>query len=115
MKSALVLAAAVVLAMPVVSVPTVSDAQVLTGRARATPARRARPAPPRLTEAEEDRLWDAQTELGTLDGQIAALQAAVQTQGSASAEQQAQLNAQAARRTELQTVITRLEAKRDRS
>lgn len=114
MKSALVLAAALVMAMPVVSVPSVADAQVLTGRGRATPARRARPAPPRLTDAEEDRLWEAQSELGTLDEQIAELQAAVQAQGAASAEQQTQLNAHAARRTELQTVITRLEAKRDR-
>jgi hypothetical protein len=114
MKSALVFAAALAMAMPVVSVPSIADAQVLTGRSRAAPARRARPAPPRLTEAEEDRLWEAQSELGTLDQQIAELQAAAQSQGAASAEQQTQLNAHAARRTELQTIITRLEAKRDR-
>ena len=114
MKSVLVLAAAIVMAMPAVAVPTVADAQVLTGRGRATPMRRARPAPPRLTEAEEDRLWDAQSEVGTIDDRVAELQAAGQAQGGLTPEQQAQLNAHAARRTELQTIITRLEAKRDR-
>lgn len=114
MKSVLVFAAAIVMALPVVSVPSVVDAQVLTGRGRAAPARRSRPAPPRLTPAEEDRLWDAQTEIGTLDEQIAALQAAVQTQGAATPEQQTQLNAHNARRTELQAIVTRLEAKQNR-
>lgn len=114
MKSALVLAAALVMAMPVVSVPSVSDAQVLTGRGRAQPTRRARPAPPRLTEAEEDQLWDAQSELGTVDEQIAAVQAAGQTQGALTPEQQAQLNAHTTRRTELQAIVTRLEAKKNR-
>lgn len=114
MKSVLVLAAAVVLAMPVVSVPTVSDAQVLTGRGRGTPTRRARPAPPpRLSEAEENRLWDAQAELETLDEQIAEVQAAAQAEGGVTAEQHALLNTQATRRAELQAVITALEGKRD--
>ncbi|RZJ02521.1 MAG: hypothetical protein EON89_14885 [Brevundimonas sp.] len=114
MKSVLVLAAALVMAMPVVSVPTVVDAQVLTGRGRATPARRARPPAPRLSEAEEDQLWDAQTEIGTIDEQIAALHAAAQTQGAATPEQQAQLDAHTARRTELQAIVARLEAKKNR-
>lgn len=114
MKSALVLAAALVMAMPALSVPTVADAQVLTGRGRATPARRPRPAPPRLTDAEQDQLWDAKSEIGTLDEQIAEIQAAGQTQGGLTPEQQAQINAHAARRTELQANVTRLEAKLDR-
>ena len=114
MKSALVLAAAFVMAMPVVSVPTVSDAQVLTGRGRAMPTRRARPAPPRLTEAEEDRLWDAQTQIATIDEQVTTLQAAGQTQGALTPEQQAQMNAHVARRAELQTIVTQLEAKKNR-
>jgi len=113
MKSALVVAAAILLAMPVISVPTVSDAQVLTGRGRATPTRRARPALPRLTEAEEDRLWEAQSEIGTLDGQVATLRAAGQTQGALTSEQQAQLDIHVARHTELQAVVTQLEAKRN--
>ena len=114
MKSVLVLAAALVMAMPVVSVPTVADAQVLTGRSRATSARRARPAPPRLTEAEEDQLYDAQTEIGTISEQVAGLQAAGQAQGALTPEQQAQLNAHGARRTELEAIVTRLEAKKNR-
>jgi hypothetical protein len=114
MKSALVLAAALVMAMPVLSVPTVSEAQVLTGRSRAAPARRARPAPPRLSEAEENQLWDAQGEIGTVDEQIAEVQAAGQTQGALTAEQQARLNAHSARRAELQAIVTRLEAKLNR-
>ena len=114
MKSALVLAAALVMAMPVVSVPTVSDAQVLTGRGRAVPTRRARPAPPRLTEAEEDRLWDAQSEIGTIDEQVATLQAAGPAQGALTPEQQVQMNAHVARRAELQTTVTQLEAKKNR-
>ncbi|WP_332658047.1 hypothetical protein [Brevundimonas sp.] len=114
MKSALVLAAALVMAMPVVSIPTVSDAQVLTGRSRATPTRRARPAPPRLTEAEENQLWDAQGEIDTIDGQIADVRAAGETQGSLTAEQQTWLDAQTARRAELEAVVTRLEAKKNR-
>lgn len=114
MKSALVLAAALVMAMPVVSVPTVADAQVLTGRSRPSPARRARPAPPRLTEAEENQLYDAQAEIDTLDGQVADVRAAGETQGALTPEQQAYLDAQAARRTELEAVVTRLEAKKRR-
>ncbi|MGZ9113468.1 MAG: hypothetical protein ACXW3K_02500 [Brevundimonas sp.] len=114
MKSALVFAAALVMAMPVVSVPTVADAQVLTGRGRATPTRRARPAPPRLTDAEENQLWDAQSEIGAIDEQIAEVRAAGETQGSLTTEQQAYLNAQATRRTELEAVVTRLEAKKNR-
>lgn len=114
MKSVLVLAAALVMALPVAAVPTVSDAQVLTGRSRATPTRRARPAPPRLTEAEEDQLWNAQSEIETIDGQVADVRAAGETQGSLTTEQQAYLNAQAARRAELEAVVTRLEAKKNR-
>jgi hypothetical protein len=114
MKSALVLAAALVMAMPVVSIPGVADAQVLTGRSRSTPARRARPAPPRLTEAEENQLYDAQSEIETLDGQVADVRAAGETHGSLTTEQQAWLDAQAERRTELEAVVTRLEAKKNR-
>ena len=32
-----------------------------------------RPRPPALTEAEEDRLWDAQAEIETIDTQVADL------------------------------------------
>jgi hypothetical protein len=115
MKSVLVIAAAIVMAMPVVSVSGVADAQVLTGRGgRAAPARRARPAPPRLSEAEENQLWDAQSAIDTLDGEVADLRAAGEAQGGLTTEQQAYLDAQAARRAELEAVVTRLEAKKNR-
>jgi len=115
MKLSLVAVLVALMATPVISIPTPSDAQVLTGRGRAsTPARRpARPAPPALSEAEEDRLWDAQAEIGEIDGQIVELQ--TQAQGGAlTAEQQTRLNALSARRAALQADVTRLEAKRDR-
>lgn len=115
MKLTLVALLAAVMAAPVISIPTPSDAQVLTGRGRASPARRpARPAPPPLSEAEEDRLWDAQAEIDTIDRQIAELQVLGQGQGGLTPEQQAQLNAHNARRATLQADVTRLEAKRDR-
>lgn len=115
MKLPLVALLAVVMAVPVISVSTPSDAQVLTGRGGARAARRpARPAPPALTEAEEDRLWDAQAEIEALDGQVADLQTLGQSQGGLTAEQQTQLGAHAARRATLVTEVTRLEAKRDR-
>lgn len=114
MKLPLIAILAAVLATPVVSIPVPADAQVLVGGGSARAARRARPAPPPLSEAEEDRLWDAQAEIETIDSEIAALQALVETQGSLTADQQAQIDAHTARRTALQAVVTRLEAKRDR-
>jgi Spy/CpxP family protein refolding chaperone len=114
MKLPLIAILAAVMAAPVVSIPVPADAQVLTGGGRARPARRARPAPPPLSEAEEDRLWDAQDEIRNIDDQIADLQVLVETQGALTPEQQAQIDAHAARRAALQADVTRLEAKRDR-
>lgn len=115
MKIALVLAAALVTAVPVVSFPSTADAQVLTGRSRSTPARRpSRPPPPALTEAEEDRLWEAESELSTLEEQMTALETLPEGQTALTAEQQTQLQAHATRMRELQTVIAQLKAKRDR-
>ena len=115
MKLSLVAVLIAVMAAPVLSIPTPSDAQVLTGRGRASPARRpARPAPPALSEAEEDRLWDAQSEIGDIDGQIAELQTLGESQNGLTAEQQARMDAHATRRAALQADVTRLEAKRDR-
>ena len=114
MKLPLIALLAAVMATPVVSIPTPADAQVLTGGGRSRPARRARPAPPPLSEAEEDRLWDAQAEIETINTQIADLQALVETQGALTPEQQAQVDAHIARRNTLQADVTRLEAKRDR-
>ena len=103
------------MAMPVISIPTPSDAQVLTGRNRGgAPRRPARPAPPPLSEAEEDRLWDAQAEIVEIDRQVTELQSLGQSQNGMTAEQQAAMDAHVARRAVLQADVTRLEAKRDR-
>lgn len=114
MKLTLIAVIAAVVAIPVVSIPTPADAQVLTGAGRARPARSPRPAPPPLSPAEEDRLWDAQEEIRTIDTEVAELQALVETQGALTPEQQAAVDAHTARRVALQAEVTRLEAKRDR-
>ena len=115
MKLSLVVVLVAMMAMPVISTPTPSDAQVLTGRGRGSPPRRpARPAPPPLSEAEENRLWDAQAEIVEIDRQVAELQTLGQGQNGLTAEQQAAMDAHVARRTGLQADVTRLEAKRDR-
>ena len=115
MKIALVMAAARAAAVPAVSFPSAADAQVLTGRSRPTPARRpSRPPPPALTEAEEDRLWEAEAELTSLEEQMTALETLPEGQTALSAEQQTQLQSHATRMRELQTLITQLKAKRDR-
>lgn len=110
MKLPLIAVLALATAVPVISIPTVSDAQVLTGRGR--PAPRA-PRPP-LSPAEEDRLFEAQDLVMELDDQIAEIQAAIEEAGAATPEQTAQLQAHNARRAEAQRTVERLEAKRDR-
>lgn len=110
MKLALVAALALVTAVPVVSIPTPSDAQVLAGRNAAR-----RPPPrPRLTEREETRLFEAETLVFELDEQIAEIQAAGETQGTLTEAQQAEIATLTRRREEAQRTIDRLEAKRNR-
>ena len=110
----LVAVLALATAMPVVTIPAPADAQVLTGRGSARAARRARPAPPPLSEAEEDRLFEAESEVLDLDEQIAAIEQAGTAAGGLSSEQQAQVQALHATRAETQEVVERLQAKRDR-
>ena len=110
MKTALIAAVALATAMPVVSIPTVSDAQVLTGRGSAP--RRA-PRPP-LSPAEEERLYAAQDLIVELDSQIEELETAGEAAGGLTPEQTAQIQTHTARRTEAQRTVERLEAKRDR-
>lgn len=115
MKLPLIALLAVVLAAPVVSVPTSADAQVRVGSgARRDTPRRVRPPAPRLTDAEEDQMWDAQAEISDLDTQIAAVQALAQAAGGATAEQQATIADLTARRTAQQAVVDRLQAKLNR-
>lgn len=109
MKIALIAAVALATAMPVVSIPTISDAQVLTGRS----APRRAPRPP-LSPAEQDRLYEAQDLVLELDGQIEEIQSAGEAAGGLTPEQTAQIQQHTARRADAQRTVERLEAKRDR-
>lgn len=110
MKRTLVIALALATAVPVVSIPVVSDAQVLAGRNAAR-----RPPPrPRLTEREETRLYEAENLVFEIDDQIAAIQADGEAQGGLTEAQQAQIATLTRRREEAQQTIDRLEAKRNR-
>ena len=112
MKRSLVIALAAALALPAVTVPvTPADAQVLTGRGA---PRRAAPPRPALSEAEENRLFEAEDQVFQIDTQLADLQAAGEAAGGLTEAQQAQIDALTRRREEAQRTIDRLEAKRNR-
>lgn len=114
MKIALVALLAAVVAAPVVYVPTPADAQVRVGSgARRDPPRRARPAP-RLSEAEQDRMYAAQDEILDIDSEIAAIRQAGETAGALSPERQAQIDALGVRRTAAQQIVDQLQAKLNR-
>jgi len=114
MKLALVALLAAVVAAPVVYVPTPSDAQVRVGSgARRDAPRRARPAP-RLSEAEENRMFAAQDEILDIDGELASIRQATEAAGAVSPEQQARIDALGARRSAAQQIVDRLEAKLNR-
>lgn len=110
MKFPLVAILALATAMPVISIPTLSDAQVMTGRG-ASPRRAPRPP---LSPAEQERLYEAQDLVLELDGQIEDLQTAGESAGGLTPEQTTQLAQYTARRTEAQGTVDRLEAKRER-
>lgn len=115
MKLPLIALIAVVLAAPVATVPTGADAQVRVGSgARRDPPRRVTPPAPRLTEAEEDRMWDAQAAINELDSQIAAVNALAAAAGGATPAHQATLADLTTRRSAEQAVVDRLQAKLDR-
>lgn len=112
MKPTLVVALALATAIPVINLPAPSaDAQVLAGRnaARRPPAPR-----PRLTEAEENRLYEAENAVFEIDERIAEIQAAGEAAGGLNEDQQAQITALTRRREDAQRTINRLEAKRNR-
>lgn len=108
----LVAVLALATAMPVVSVPVSADAQVLTGRSSAP--RRPRTQPPRLTQAEQMALFDAQDVVDDMNSVIDELTEAGEAAGGLSDQQRAELDAATARRDEAQATVARLEAKRDR-
>jgi peptidoglycan hydrolase CwlO-like protein len=109
MKRTLLVALALATAMPVISLPVTADAQVLTGRGS---PRRAAPPRPRLTQAEEDRLYDAQDQVMDIDSQIADIQATAEAQGGLTPAQQAEIAELTRRRADAQRTVERLEAKR---
>ncbi|MFK0298579.1 hypothetical protein ACIQTU_05085 [Brevundimonas sp. NPDC090276] len=109
MKSALVLGLALMIAAPVVHIPTPADAQVLVGGAR-----RSAPRPrPRLSEAEQDRLESAEDEMVALDEKLADLEAANEASGGLTEAQRAEWQNHTARRQEAQATVERLRAKRN--
>ena len=113
MKLALVAALTLATAMPVISIPTASDAQVLTGRGggRRAPAPR-RAQPPRLTAEEQQAMWDAQDLVADLEAQIEDIRLAGEAAGGLSAEQRALMASHQARLDEAQATVDRLKAKR---
>lgn len=111
MKRTLVVALALALAAPVVTLPvTPADAQVLTGRGA---ARRAPPRP-RFTAADETRLFEAEDQVFEIDRQLAEIQTAGEAAGGLTEAQQAQIDTLNRRRADAQRTIERLERKRDR-
>ncbi|HYD26262.1 hypothetical protein [Brevundimonas sp.] len=111
MKRSLVVALALATAMPVISIPVASDAQVLAGR---NAARRPAPQRPRFSEADENRLFEAEDQIIEIDGQIADIQAAAEANGGLTEAQQAEITALTRRREQAQRTVERLEAKRNR-
>lgn len=114
MKLPLVALLAGVIALPVISVPQPADAQVrVGGGARRDAPRRVRPAP-RLSEAEQDRMYAAADEIMDINTEIAAIETAGQAAGGLTAEQQTQIRTLTARRVTAQETVDRLEAKLNR-
>jgi len=111
MKHVLVALLAVTVATPVISIPVPSDAQVLVGSGA---ARRTAPRRPRLSEAELDRLTQAEDTVFEIDARMETIQTAAEEAGGLTAEQQTEIDALTQRREEAQRIIDRLEAKRNR-
>lgn len=110
---ALVAVLALATAMPVISIPTYSDAQVLTGRNSARGAARQRRAqPPRLSPAEQQQLWDAQDLVADLTATIDGLQSEGAAAGGLTEAQRAEIADHTTRRDEAQATVDRLVAKR---
>ncbi|WP_439472252.1 hypothetical protein [Brevundimonas sp.] len=110
---ALIAVLALAIATPVVSIPVPADAQVLTGRHSARPSRPRRATPPRLTQAEQQQLWDAQDQVADLNATIDALQAEGAAAGGLTDAQRAELAGHTTRRDEAQATVDRLVAKRN--
>lgn len=110
MKHVLLAVVALTVATPVISIPVVSEGQVLTGSG----ASRRVPRRPRLSEAEIQRLAEAEDQVVELDFQIADIEQAGKDQEGLTEAQQAELEGLTRRREEAQATVDRLEAKRNR-
>ena len=110
---ALIAVLALATAMPVVSIPAPADAQVLTGRGSARASRPRRATPPRLTQAEQQQLWDAQDQVTDLNATIEALNAEGAAAGGLTDAQRTELQGHTTRRDEAQATVDRLVAKRN--
>lgn len=109
---ALVAILALATAMPVISIPVSADAQVRVGRNSGMSSRPRRASPPRLTQAEQQQLWDAQDLVTDLNATIETLQADGAAAGGLTDAQRAEIEGHTARRTEAQATVDRLVAKR---
>ena len=109
---ALVAVLALATAMPVITVPVTADAQVRVGRNNGMSSRPRRPAPPRLTPAEQQQLWDAQDQVTDLNLTIEGLEADAAAAGGLTDAQRAELEGHTTRRNEAQATVDRLVAKR---
>ena len=112
MKLALVALLAAVMATPVISIPTPSDAQVLTRGSAPRAARRTPRVQPRLSAAEQDSLYEAQDLVTDLNAEISTLERLAAEAGGMTDEQRTQLAAHTTRRDEAQATVDRLIAKR---
>ena len=114
MKLPLIALLSLAIAVPVMTVPAPADAQVRVGSgARRDSPRRARPAP-RLSEAEQDRMFAAQDEILDIDSEIATIRQAGETAGALSPEHQAQIDALGVRRTAAQGIVDQLQSRLNR-
>ena len=107
MRKVLIVCAAALLAMPVVSVASTAEAQVLAGRNAARADRS-----PRVTR--EERLsnirYEAEERLAEIEEQVAAIETAVQAAGAQTAAQTRQLEQLASRKGREEREIARLTA-----
>jgi hypothetical protein len=107
MKTLAVAVFSLLVAAPVVSVPTPADAQVMVGRgsSRGAPPRR-----PALSPREENRLIEAEDAVFEIEDRIAAIEASA----TPTPEQLAELPELRERLERENAVVERLTAKRDR-
>jgi hypothetical protein len=114
MKLPLIALLSVVIAAPVVTVPTYADGQVLTGRGAARrSAPRPRPAPV-LSDAEYDQMYAAQDQIADIDTERAAIIAAGEAAGGLTEAQRLAIEDLDVRRAAAQEVYERLQGKLNR-